>query len=83
VPTDSVRRLPLAVVVGRGASGLFGVRSTTTSTSAGGYTLAVTHASIARLGLVPWKVIVQRAGGYYFVHMADAVTRRCGPREFY
>jgi hypothetical protein len=55
----------LTVIVVAGAAGLFGVRSTDASASAGGWTVSVTYASVARAGLdVPWKVTVRREGGF-------------------
>ncbi|WP_214401824.1 hypothetical protein [Pseudonocardia lacus] len=55
----------LLVIVLAGALGLFGVRSTTTTATAGGYTLSVEHAWIARAGLdVPWSVELRREGGF-------------------
>ncbi len=55
----------LTAIVLAGAAGLFGVRSTEATASAAGWTLSVTYASIARAGLdVPWKVTVQREGGF-------------------
>lgn len=57
--------LVLAVVLLAGVTGLLGVRSTTSSASAGGYELSVRHAAVARAGLdVPWEVTVERAGGF-------------------
>jgi len=41
------------------------VRSSEATASAGGWTLSVTYASVARAGLdVPWKVEVRREGGF-------------------
>jgi hypothetical protein len=55
----------LALVVAAGATGLLGVRSGTDTASAGGWTLSVTSARVARAGLdVPWKVDVHRDGGF-------------------
>ena len=53
----------LTAIVVAGAAGLFGVRSSEATASAGGWTLSVTYASVARAGLdVPWKVDVRRDG---------------------
>lgn len=55
----------LTVIVVAGAAGLFGVRSSEATASAGGWTVSVTHASVARAGLdVPWTVTVRREGGF-------------------
>lgn len=55
----------LAVLVVAGACGVFGVRSRSTSTSGGGYSLGVTYPQTARAGLdVPWRVTVARPGGF-------------------
>jgi hypothetical protein len=55
----------LVGIVALGAGGLLGVRSATVSASGGGYTLWVTHATIARAGHdVPWKVVVRHPGGW-------------------
>src|ERR1044072_5861438 len=55
----------LLVVVLTGARGLLGVRSSTSSTAAGGYTLRAVAASVARAELdVPWQVTVTHAGGF-------------------
>jgi hypothetical protein len=55
----------LLVVVLAGATGLLGVRTTTATTTAGGYTVSVTYAWVARAGLdAPWKVSVHRPGGF-------------------
>ncbi len=55
----------LLVVVLAGAAGLLGVRTTTSSASAGGYTLDVTYASTARAGLdVPWQVRIDNPDGF-------------------
>lgn len=54
----------LALVVA-GASGLLGVRSTTTTADRGGWHLSVEHAAVARAGLdVPWNVTVRHPGGF-------------------
>jgi len=62
------RRVVLAVlliIVLAGASGLLGVRASTGVAVAGGYTLRVDHASVARAGLdVPWQVTVTHQGGF-------------------
>lgn len=55
----------LLVVVLAGAAGLLGVRSGTTTATAGGYTVSVEHAWVARAGLdVPWTVTVEHPGGF-------------------
>lgn len=55
----------LLVFVLAGASGALGVRSTTSRTTEGDVTVAVTYAATARSGLdVPWQVTVQRDGGF-------------------
>ena len=55
----------LTVIVVAGSAGLFGVRSSEATASAGGWTVSVTYASVARAGLdVPWKVTVRREGGF-------------------
>lgn len=55
----------LLVVVLAGAAGLLGVRTSTTSATAGGYTVSVEYAWIARAGLdVPWTVTVEHPGGF-------------------
>jgi len=55
----------LLVLVAAGASGLLGVRSATSSTIDGDVTVSVTYAATARSGLdVPWRVVVERAGGF-------------------
>jgi hypothetical protein len=55
----------LLVIVLAAATGLLGVRSTTVTSSAGGYTLSVTYAWVARAGLdVPWTLEVHRDGGF-------------------
>ena len=55
----------LTAIVVAGAAGLFGVRSSEATASAGGWTLSVTYASVARAGLdVPWKVDARRDGGF-------------------
>lgn len=55
----------LTAIVVAGAAGLFGVRSSEATASAGGWTVSVTYASVARAGLdVPWKVDVRREGGF-------------------
>jgi hypothetical protein len=63
-----VRRLLVALltaVVVAGGAGLFGVRSSEATASAGGWTVTVTYASVARAGLdVPWQVSVGREGGF-------------------
>lgn len=54
----------LAVLVLAGALGLFGVRSSTVSTSSNGYELTVTYPRISRAGLdSPWRAHVYCAGG--------------------
>ncbi len=63
-----VRRITvalLALFVLAGGTGLFGVRSRTSTSSADGYTLSVTHAWISRAGLdTPWRVTVYHQGGF-------------------
>ncbi len=63
-----VRRVTIAVItlfVLGGVTGLFGVRSRTSTASADGYTLSVTHAWVSRAGLdTPWRVTVHHAGGF-------------------
>ena len=55
----------LLLFVAAGATGLLGVRSTTRTTTEGDVTLSVTYAATARSGLdVPWRVVVERAGGF-------------------
>ncbi|MBW0089058.1 hypothetical protein I4I73_01575 [Pseudonocardia sp. KRD-184] len=55
----------LLVIVLAGAGGLFGVRTTTTTATAGPFELSLEHAWIARAGLdVPWTVSVHRTGGF-------------------
>lgn len=48
-----------------GLCGFLGVKSETTSTSAGGYQVSLTYARIARPGLdVPWRLTVTHPGGF-------------------
>lgn len=48
-----------------GAFGLLGVRTTSTSTTAEGYEIEVTYASVSRPGLAtPWAVTVRHEGGF-------------------
>lgn len=55
----------LLLIVLTGASGLLGVRSSTSTAVDDGYRLSVDHASIARAGLdVPWQVTVTHPGGF-------------------
>lgn len=55
----------LAVIVVLGATGLFGVRSATTSAAGAGYTMSLTYPRTARAGLdVPWTLIVRHPGGF-------------------
>ena len=55
----------LGLIVLAGATGLFGVRTTTDTATAAGWTLSVTSARVARAGLdVPWQVTVRRDGGF-------------------
>ena len=55
----------LLVFVLAGATGLLGVRSRTETVRAGGYTLSLEHAVVARAGLdVPFQVTVRRPGGF-------------------
>ncbi|WP_426563775.1 hypothetical protein ACPPVT_21070 [Angustibacter sp. McL0619] len=55
----------LAVIVLAGATGLLGVRSTTTTASAHGYTASFTHAAVARAGWdVPWRLRIRHPGGF-------------------
>ena len=55
----------LLVVVVAGLLGVLGVRTTTGSETAGGYSLSVQHASVARAGLdVPWEVTVLSDDGF-------------------
>jgi hypothetical protein len=55
----------LVVIVVAAAAGLLGVRSTTATSSAGGYTLSLEYAWVARAGLdVPWTLEVHRDGGF-------------------
>ena len=55
----------LSVIVVLGAIGVFGVKSATARSSAGGYELTVTHARISRAGLdTPWSVTVRHPGGF-------------------
>lgn len=55
----------LAMIVLAGATGLLGVHTTSRSVTAGGYTLTVEYAGIARAGLdAPWTVTVHRRGGF-------------------
>lgn len=55
----------LGLIVLTGATGLFGVRTTTETATAAGWTVSVTSAGIARAGLdVPWEVAVRRDGGF-------------------
>jgi hypothetical protein len=52
-------------VVALGAGGLFGLRTTSTTTSANGWTVTVTYARISRAGLdTPWQVTVHHPGGF-------------------
>ncbi|CUR57977.1 conserved hypothetical protein [metagenome] len=56
--------LLLAFVVA-GATGFLGVRESTEHTTAGGYTLELTYAQVARAGLdVPFEVTVRHPGGF-------------------
>jgi hypothetical protein len=60
------RRIGTAVVLAvvAKASGLFGVHSRSTRTTAKGYTLTVTYPQTARAGLdVPWRARVHHPGG--------------------
>src|SRR4051794_19967173 len=55
----------LTVFLLLGLAGAFGVKSATTSASAGGYDLAVTYAKTARPGLsAPWSVEIRHTGGF-------------------
>jgi hypothetical protein len=55
----------LLVFVLLGAAGWLGVRSSTERATAGGYTLEVTHASVARAGLdVPLRITVESPAGF-------------------
>ncbi|MCA1727610.1 MAG: hypothetical protein LC722_08180 [Actinobacteria bacterium] len=55
----------LAIYVGLGFAGVFGVRSDSVSTSRGGYELSVQYPQVARPGLAaPWGIRVHRDGGF-------------------
>jgi hypothetical protein len=55
----------LAVFVGLGAAGVWGVRTRAVSASGGGYELTVSYAVVTRPGLAtPWAVEVRRGGGF-------------------
>lgn len=55
----------LSAAVVLGATGLFGVRSRTSTAVEHGYTLRVTYPMIARAGLdVPWRAQVHHRGGF-------------------
>lgn len=55
----------MVVVVGVAASGLLGVHTRSVSATAGGWTLAVDYAGVARAGLdVPLRITVTHPGGF-------------------
>jgi len=55
----------LLVIVLAGLTGLLGIRSTTDTSTGGGYLLAVHHAQVTRAGIaVPFHVRVEHAGGF-------------------
>lgn len=55
----------LGLVLLLGLSGLLGIRSSTASASADGYTLVVRHAQVTRAGIAaPFHVTVRHAGGF-------------------
>lgn len=55
----------LAVFVGLGALGFYGVRTRTASAAGGGFELSVRYASVSRPGLAtPWSFEVHRPGGF-------------------
>ncbi|GMA22625.1 hypothetical protein GCM10025864_03840 [Luteimicrobium album] len=55
----------LVLVVVAGALNLFGLWTTTTTTSEDGWTVSVHYARIARAGLdAPWEVTVEHPGGF-------------------
>lgn len=55
----------LVLFVLAGATGLLGVRTTTSSASGAGYELSLRHATLARAGFdVPWQVTVTHDAGY-------------------
>jgi hypothetical protein len=55
----------LTIVVLLGLVGVFGMRSATVTSSAGGYDLTVKYGWISRAGLdTPWTVTVHHAGGF-------------------
>ncbi len=57
--------LALLVFVALGATGVFGVKTSTVSASGGGYTLTVAYPHVVRPGLaIGWEARVTRAGGF-------------------
>ncbi len=55
----------LALFLGLGALGFYGVRTRTASATGGGYELSVHYAAISRPGLAtPWSFEVRRPGGF-------------------
>jgi hypothetical protein len=64
----TVRRVTigvLALIVLLGALGVFGERTGTVRTSAGGYQLSVHYGVVSRAGIdTPWQVTVHHAGGF-------------------
>ena len=55
----------LAVFLGLGLLGLYGVRTGSTEAKGGGYEVTVTYAKISRPGLAtPWSVEVRHPGGF-------------------
>jgi len=55
----------LVAIVAAAATGLLGVHTSTAASTAGGYTLSVTYASVARAGLdVPFRIQVDADDGF-------------------
>jgi hypothetical protein len=55
----------LAIFLILGLAGVWGVRTTTTTVTDGGYEVTVTYAKVSRPGLAtPWAVDVRRPGGF-------------------
>ena len=64
----------LVVVLAAGLLGLLGVRTSTVSDSADGWTVTVERAAVARAGLdVPFNVTVRHDGGFDRASLLEAI----------
>lgn len=84
------RRVGLATLVAvvlAGLAGLFGIRSSTATTTGHGYTLAVQHAVVTRAGIaVPLHVQVRHPGGYrapVTLAVSESLLERFDFQNFY